>query len=419
MYQKIWTDYLSKLKGTPIGRTLYLGKAVRFIREENRKTRSSVSQEAKVSLPLLKAIETKQEAYSTWDNTVKLSQALHISVEKLIQRSREEFPNNFFIQRKDSALHLDYDGLAVYVLSPPVSTQSDFLFLKIHLRPGAKMGPCLHPLAKEIACYVAEGPLKFKFGKQEHELKANQSMFFDGAVEHTFMNESEEKTIEFCLCINPPPAEGKQPENTMTAPAKGLDLAHALEYIRQKTSPAPSIPLPWNMLSEMTGIPLRALMHLKSGKTEIVYWDKLEALAQGTGIPLDEIINVALGKTEGRLEICSALYRGHLDYGDQFGIKLYSGVRPGTARRKFFIGQVFLNKRTTQPSIRRKWRYKTNAFLAGIVQDGRVLIEYGTRKKEKLTNGDSFYLDGNLEFVIHNLEHQESKLFLFSQPPLF
>jgi hypothetical protein len=46
-------------------------------------------------------------------------------------------------------------------------------------------------------------------------------------------------------------------------------------------------------------------------------------------------------------------------------------------------------------------------------------MEYGDRKKEKLSTGDSVYFDANLEFVVHNLEHQESKLLLFSHPPLF
>lgn len=83
------------------------------------------------------------------------------------------------------------------------------------------------------------------------------------------------------------------------------------------------------------------------------------------------------------------------------------------------MGQVFLNKRGMLPSLRRRWRYKTHAFLCVVVQDGRILVEYGNRKKEQLTPGDSVYLDANLEFTIHNLEHQETKLFLFTHPPLF
>ncbi len=418
MYQRIWRDYLSKLKGTPTERTLYLGQAIRFLREEIRKGRQAVAHESGVGLSLLKAIETKREAYSTWENVIGLAKALQVPVETLLQRSREEFPNNCFVQRKDGYLRLDYDGLSVYPLSPPIATRSDFLILKIALSPHKRLSPCIHFQSSEIACYVLEGPLKFKFGSQGHELKANQSFFFDGAVEHGFFNESKDKTIEFFLCLNPPPAPEK-PDDGALVRKEGLDLASALDYVRRKASPAPSIPLPWNMLSEMTGIPMRALMHLNSGKTEIVYWNKLEALAQGTGIPLEEIMDVALGKTAGRFEICNALYRGYLDYGDQFGLKIYSAARPGTARRRFFIGQVFLNKRAAVPSMRRRWRYKTNAMMCAFVQDGRILLEYGQRKKEKLSTGDSVYLDGNLELVMHNLEHQESKLFLFTQPPLF
>lgn len=418
MYERIWHDYLSKLKDTREGRTLYVGQALRFIREEARKSRTALSAESKIGLPLLKAIETKREAYTTWENIVKLARGLNIPIEKLIQRSREEFPNNFFVQRKDGRVYLDYDGITAYPLSPPFSTQNDFLILKIHLAPQKSMNPCRHFQAKEIACYVMEGPLKFRFGNQTDEFKANQSFFFDGAVEHGFLNENPEKTVEFYLCLNPAPS-GKPVPDKAPKRQEGLDLAFALEYARRKISPVPGIPLPWNMLAELTGLSLRALTHLKSGKTEIVYWDKLEALAQGTGIPLEEIVNVASGKTEGRFEICNALHRGYLDYGDQFGMRIYSAVRPGSARRRFFIGQVFLNKRLPLHSRRHRWRYKTNAFICAVVQDGRVLIEYGDRKKEIFTTGDSVYFDANLEFVVHNLEHQESKLFLFTQPPLF
>lgn len=420
MYQQIWSDYLSKLKDKPVDRTLYLGQALRYIREESRKNRSSTAQEAKVGISLLKAMETDREAYSTWEKTTGLAQALSLPVERLIQRGREEFPSNFFIQRKDSRLRLDYDGITIYPLSPPIATRSDFLLLNIQLQPQKLMNSCVHEQADEIATYMLEGPTKFQFGEKGHVLKANQSVFFDGAVRHGFINESKEKTVEFFLCLNPPPQLPTTKEKGKIEPRKeGLDLAFALEYVRRKASPVPHIPLPWNMLSEMTKIPLRALMHLKSGKTEIVYWDKLEALAQGTGISLDEIIEIAMGKTEGRLEICSALHRGTFDYNDQFGMKIYSAARPGTSRRKFFIGQMFLSKRASLPSMRRRWRYKTNGFICAVVQDGRVLIEYGARKKEKLSTGDSVYFNADLEFVVHNLEHQDSKLLLFSHPPLF
>lgn len=418
MYQQIWQDYLSKRTPQHEGRTLHMGQALRFIREEARETRANIGKKAEVGLSLLKAMETKKEAYSTWQKTLSLASSLDIPIEKLIQRSREEFPYNFFVQRKNARLTLEYDGVNIFPLSPPISTQSDFFIAKVHIEPRKKMSPCTHLQISEIAGYIMEGPLTLRFGNERHELKANQSFFFDGSVEHEFINDNDEKTIEFYLCLNPTPTSITAKEKPQPH-SKDLDLAFALEYVRKKVSPAPSIPLPWNMLSEMTGLSMRALTHLKSGKTEIVYWDKLEAISQGTGIPLEEIIAVASGKSDGRIEICTALYRGYLDYSDQFGIKIYSAARPGTARRKFFIGQIFLDKRSVRHALRRRWRYKTNAFACLIVQDGRILMEYGDRKKETLTTGDSVYFDANLEFRIHNLEHQTSKVFMFSTPPLF
>lgn len=417
VYQRIWSDYLTKLNNPVTHRTLFLGQAARFIREEGRISRTTVSEKSKIGLSLLKAIETKKEAYSTWSNIEHLSSALNIPTDKLIQRSREEFPFNFFVQRKNGRMRLAYDEMDVFPYSPPISSQSDFLLLKIHLHPGKSSGLWIHAHANEIACFVLEGPIRLRFGNQTLTFQANQSFFFDGSVEHELINESEEKTVEFFICLNP--AESRKAAKGVASKKPGLDLAYALEYVRRKASPIATIPLPWNMISEMTGIPIRALVHLRSGKTEIVYWDKLELLSQGTGIPLEEIMEVALGKSQGRLETCSALQRGTLDYGDQFGMRVYSAVRPGTARRRFFIGQVILSKRAMERKIRKRWKYKTNAFLCAIVQDGRILIEYGERKKETLTTGDSVYFDGNIDFVVHNLEHQESKLFLFSQPPLF
>lgn len=419
MYQRIWRDYLSRIKSVPLERTLYLGQAMRFIREENRMTRTSVAQEANIGLSLLKSMESKKETYTTWENVTNLARALNVPLESFTERAREEFPGNFYLQRKEGGLRMDYDGITICPLSPPLSTQNDFLMLRIRLDPNRSMAPCTHPRAHEIACYVTEGPLKFSFGSKTYELKANQSFFFDGFVQHGFFNENDTKAIEFFLCVNPPPAEKETAEGKASTRKEGLDLAFALEYVRRKASPVSNIPLPWNMLSEMTQIPLRALMHLKSGKTEIVYWDKLEALAQGTGIPLKEIVDVALGKIDGRFEICSALYRGYLDYGDQFGMRIYSAVRPGTGQRKFFIGQVLLNKRGALRSVRSRWRYQTNAFMCAVVQDGRIFMEYGKQKKETLEPGDSVYFNADVEFVVHNLEHQDSRLFLFTQPPLF
>ncbi len=419
MYQQIWTDYLSRItKGTPTARTLHVGQALRFLRKEGHISRDAVSTAAGMGLTRLKDMETEKEAYNSWDNIQNLATALRIPTEKLIKRSREEFPHNFFVTRKDMGVRLDYDGCSIYPLSPPITSQSDFLIVKVNLQPKKNIWPLLHPEAKEIAGYVLEGYLKIQFGNQTYTLQPNQSFYFDGTVPHGFFNESEQKNVEFFLCINPPPRENPTP-NLLQNRKEGLDLAYALDYVRRKASPIPSMPLPWNMLSKMTGIPIRHLMHLSSGKTEIVYWDKLEALAQGTGIPLEEIMDIATGKNQGRFEICNYLYRGTTDFEDSFGMKIFSAARLGTARRQFSIGQVFLYKRRSPEKPRKKWHFKTNAFMCAVLQDGEYFIEYGKRKKEKLETGDAVYFDANEEFSISNQIPQESKFLLFSHPPLF
>ncbi len=428
MYQRIWSDYCSQQK-EPLTRTLYLGKALRLIREQTRRSRNAVAKEANMGTSLLRHMELEPEAHSTWEKIERLAHSLGVPTEKLLQRSREEFPYNFFRQTENNRPHFEYGGISVHPYSPPISSQDDFLLLKVELRPEKSMSHCLHSEAREIACYVLDGPLTFQFGGRAHSFKGNQSFFFDGSVEHGFFNENSEKTIKFFVCLNPPSGSDSinQPEPKRSAGLnlryrsnkKGLDLAYALEYVRRKASPVPTIPLPWPMIEKMTGVSFRELMQLQSGKTKIIPWDKLESIAHGTGIPLDEMIDVALGKTKGRLEICNALNRGHLHYEDQFGIRIYSAVRPGGGRRRFFIGQIFVKERANLRSMRRRWRYQTNAIMCVVVQDGRVLVEYGDRKKETLTTGDSVYFDANLEFIIHNLEHQESKFFLFTQPPLF
>jgi mannose-6-phosphate isomerase-like protein (cupin superfamily) len=417
MYQKIWSDYLSRQK-EPLRRTIYLGKAFRLIRDEMRRSRNSVAEGAKIGTPLLRHMELEAEVHSTWDKIERLSASLGIPIEQLLARGREEFPYNFFIQTEDKRPHFSDEGMTAFPYSPPVASQNDFSLLKIELRAGKKLSPCLHPGAQEIACYVLDGPLAFRFGEETYLFKGNQSFFFDGAVEHGFKNENPEKTVKFFLALNPPPSTVDQ-KNKIPPKKKGLDLAYAIEYVRRKASPIPAIPLPWSMMAGMSGLSLRELMHLESGEVEIILWDKLEAIACGTGISLDEIVDVARGKIKGRMEICTALTRGELHYEDQFGIRIYSAVRPGAGRRKFFIGQVYLQKRAELRSMRRRWRYQTNAKMCAVMQDGRILIEYGNRKKETLTTGGSIYFDANLEFVIHNLERQESKFLLFTHPPLF
>ena len=416
MYQRIWSDYLSQQK-EPLERTVYLGKALRLIREQMRRSRNAAAKEANMGTSLLRHMELGPETHSTWEKIERLAHSLGVPTEKLLERSREEFPYNFFRQTEDNRPHFEYDGISVYPYSPPISSQNDFLLLKVELRPAKSLSPCLHLGAREIACYVLDGPLTFKFGDQTCSFKGNQSFFFDGSVEHGFMNENPEKTVKFFLCLNPPNAMNTK--DGLPLRKKGLDLAYALEYVRRKASPLPTMPLPWPMIEKMTGVSFRELMQLQSGKTKIIPWDQLESIAHGTGISLDEMIQVATGKIKGRLEICTALTRGHLNYEDQFGIRIYSAVRPGGGRRRLFIGQIFLKERAKFQSARRRWRYQTNALMCLVVQDGRILVEYGDRKKETLSTGDSVYWDANLEFIIHNLEYQESKFFLFTKPPLF
>ena len=177
MYQKIWSDYLSQQK-EPLERTLYMGRALRLIREQMRRSRSAVAKGANLGTSLLRHMELGPETHSTWEKMEQLSSSLGISTEKRLQRGREEFPYNFFRQTEDNRPHFEYDGVTVYPYSPPISSQQDFLLLKIELRPGKNMPSCLHPGSREIACYILDGPLTFKFGDESHSLGAVRAAKF-------------------------------------------------------------------------------------------------------------------------------------------------------------------------------------------------------------------------------------------------
>lgn len=424
MYRNLKQDYLAKYQDLPTSRPVLLGDAIKLIRRQAGLTVQDLATRSQLAIELIRSIEARKEVNTSWDSFQKIAMACNVEPEQAADLALEVSDSQCFMVRKDRPHMIEYDGYKVWFYSPPIYSPSDFVLMKFWLAPGKKTPEGLL-IADQISGYVTDGQLTIQSNNESHKIKGNQGFNFESTAPHVFINESPDTSLEFFLLFKASSLARKEDVTRLSHVDKRdrdtptLDMARILHYIRLKMSPTPNIALPWNILADLTNIKQATFSHLSGGLTELVPFEKLQSLSKASNVAFSDLIALGMGKDLFNLEICNSMHRGLFDFKGLYGASFYSASKPGTANRPFFLGQVTFQKKEMSKRMRIKWKHQSQSMIAFIVQDGTLMLEYGSKRKERLNRGDSVYLDASTPIILHNLEHQESKAYIFSNPPLF
>lgn len=419
MYQNLFKSYQDSYRNVPINRNIPIGDAIKALRRQRGLTAKDLAGKSNLTLELIKSIEVRGNVNTSWTAFTSVAKAFEIQPVTLLNLAREMDDSLFFVLHKDHRPTIQFKGYKALFYTPSVCTLADFFLIKLIIEPACSTVAGF--LKNEpVLGFVTDGEIAIQSKTNSKKIKANQSFTLQSNEEHTYLNTSNSMAAEVFLIISTVALSARHEtlEPASNASDK-LNMDAILDYVRSEMSPSPDIKLPSNIVSNLTGISPATLSHIAAGRTELVSFQKLEALSNLCGAPIETLLAIGQNNPITSIDVCNALHRGIIDYRDQFGISIYSASKIGDARKPFFMGQITFQKKEMNTKLRKKWHFRSQAMMALVVQDGSIFIECGEKRKEKLTRGDSIYLDASLDVLIQNLDHQDSKAYIFSNPPVF
>ena len=124
------------------------------------------------------------------DKLVRIADAFEISFSELAARAMAENPGNFFVCGYGERAFIDYPqhGFTIQSLSPQSTSQRDFFFGKMTIKPFTQLKRWRFRENSSVAIFLETGTLEITYGDQRRNIHANESVYFDADVPHKIKN---------------------------------------------------------------------------------------------------------------------------------------------------------------------------------------------------------------------------------------
>ena len=142
--------------------------------------------------------QSKILSYNKLNRYISLSRLDGISTENFIYYNKSKvgfsLKNELVLVKKDDikAIKEEEGKMVLYPIFQFSSKSGVDVFL-VELDPGCKHISAAHKNVLEEMVLVIEGTLTLKVEKEIYEIKAGNSLKFDGSLNHTYMNKGNEK----------------------------------------------------------------------------------------------------------------------------------------------------------------------------------------------------------------------------------
>lgn len=441
MYREIWKKYLEELPGFPKERRPLIGPLIQEKRVDKDIPQYRFAEQVGLNLSTLKSIENNHFQATTVENLEKCADGLKVSLEDLILEARERDPANFFVckhkppsrieglkEKKKipqpwyKTMRFEFKNFDAFPLTPPIATKKDFFVCRIHLLPSCSIDNLVLGNPEQVFGFVSQG-YSIKLldkGKEAASLTANEGFRLEGNVKHSIRNEDQVVTAVIYLATKLSaldPARGRPHESSKSSAF--LDMAHAIEHLRDKKSEDLGVPLRLKHLADMTDSlnekKIRWLMKSKKS-TSVIYWDKIEDLLGATGASMDEFLIWARGKEVSNFSVCPSRDRAMIDYTSSYGVKIYSTAFPST-ENQFHMGEFYFEA-FQKDRKRARWRRKDKSMTLISVEDGELRIQAGRNRIATLIKGESVYFDGAMGYLLNNPGNLPAKCFFATFPAI-
>lgn len=178
-----------------------LGKRIKELRKERKVTLVDVARKTGIDQATLSRIENEKMT-GTLDSHMRIADALGIRLPQLY----EELVNKVE-EARDKIAHKKFESFsrssgAVAELLTGGVLQKKMMPLLLKIKPGGHTETEVFPAMTERFVYVLSGKVEITIVDEKKELKAGESLYFNGSASHSFRNPS--KTETRCLSVMTP-----------------------------------------------------------------------------------------------------------------------------------------------------------------------------------------------------------------------
>ncbi|KAB2492826.1 helix-turn-helix domain-containing protein [Priestia endophytica] len=169
------------------------GTNIKNMRKKQKMTLQELSSQSNVSVSMLSQIE-REEKNPTLQVACQIAESLHTTLSFLIEEQLQK--ETITIRKKERLIYRDeQSGFERHLLSPSLPSKGVEFILNV-VPPFKESGTFpSHKKGVKEYIFVAKGTLRVELGNGvcSEELKEGDSFYFEGDIEHRFINEREEE----------------------------------------------------------------------------------------------------------------------------------------------------------------------------------------------------------------------------------
>lgn len=169
------------------------GTNIKNMRKKQKMTLQELSAQSNVSVSMLSQIE-REEKNPTLQVACQIAESLHTTLSFLIEEQQQK--ETITIRKNERLIYRDeQSGFERHLLSPSFPSKGVEFILNV-VPPSTESGTFpSHKKGVKEYIFVAKGTLKVDLGHGAvlEELKEGDSFYFEGDIEHRFINERDEE----------------------------------------------------------------------------------------------------------------------------------------------------------------------------------------------------------------------------------
>jgi len=173
-------------------------RSVKRLRNDHGLSLEKLSEKTGINKQTLHSIENYSIKNPSFANLEKIATALDLSLNDLVTMARGEFRGNLFKTTAAQRWMVNFEtekGFTIHAYSAPSSTRRDFFIGVMTIKAGKKLRywqfrprskACIQPWDDELL-FIYHG----MNWRREEEVLANETLYFDASIPHTFENHSD------------------------------------------------------------------------------------------------------------------------------------------------------------------------------------------------------------------------------------
>ena len=197
-------------KGLPQGAAPDFGRAIRSLLKEKKMNELRLAELSGVHEKSIRSIENHSTMNPSFDTLERIAAGLGLALQDFIAFAWAGYRGNRYRTQPSERWILNYEiekGFSIHVFSPPAMSRRDFFVGVVTVLADKKLNYWKFPGTNAKACIQPwDGKIVFAYHgmnwKEQEEVLANQTLYFDPSIPHSFENPSA-SSVRMLLVTHP------------------------------------------------------------------------------------------------------------------------------------------------------------------------------------------------------------------------